>query len=350
MSKRICSLIGKLLAVIAITAIVAASAGCYFYDKSLVTYEYYSEEGYEIGGVIASSEKITEAEIDWRVGDIQINCGDKIEGVESGEKLETDKRMRWKVSDGKLTVRFWRPSYVARVEHSDKDLTVTLPQGIDLKVSCVAGTVKIGDDIQAGNVNLESTSGSVKCGSIVSAGKVSLKSTSGSVNAANITAKIVKLKSTSGSVKCDNVKAESVDARSTSGSVRIDNIAAEEVKLDCTSGNIVCKKVEAKEILAQNTSGRITIDEAADCSQIEIDTTSGDVEVGLNECTSVVVDAGSGNVTITLLGGGYTVYCHTSSGEFSATAQFTQKDGRKVFGDGKNSLEIETSSGDIEIR
>ncbi len=349
MSKKICSIIGKLLAVIVIAVIVTAAAGCYFYDKSLVTYEYYSEEGYEIGGVITSSEKITEAEIDWRIGDIQIKCGDKIDGFESGEKLESDKRMRWKVNDGKLTVRFWRPSYVARIEHSDKDLTVTLPQGIDLKVSCVAGTVKIDDDIQAGNINLESTSGSVKCDSIFSTGRVSLKSTSGSVNAENITAKIIKLKSTSGSVKCGNVKAESVDARSTSGSVRLDNIAADEVKLDCTSGNIVCKKVEAKEILAQNTSGRITIDEVSGCTQVEIDATSGDVEIGLNECASVIIDAGSGDVTVTLRSG-YTVYYHTSSGEFSTTAQFTDKDGRKVFGDGKNSLEIETSSGNIEIR
>ena len=141
-----------------------------------------------------------------------------------------------------------------------------------------------------------------------------------------------------------------MDARSTSGSVRLDNIAADEVKLDCTSGNIVCKKVEAKEILAQNTSGRITIDEAVGCTHVEIDATSGDVEIGLNECASVIIDAGSGDVTVTLLGGGYTVYCHTSGGEFSTTAQFTEKDGRKVFGDGKNSLEIETSSGNIEIR
>ena len=121
------------------------------------------------------------------------------------------------------------------------------------------------------------------------------------------------------------------------------------MKLDCTSGNIVCKKVEAKEILAQNTSGRITIDEVSGCTQVEIDATSGDVEIGLNECASVIIAAGSGDVTVTLRSG-YTVYYHTSSGEFSTTAQFTDKEGRKVFGDGKNSLEIETSSGNIEIR
>ena len=323
-------------------------SGCYSYDNSAISYVYYSEEGYTIGGNITSDALITEAEISWKVGDVIINVGDTFAGEESGTELKEDQKMRWKVENGKLTVHFWRHSYVDIISHEEKVLTLTLPKNIKLNVTSVVSDVVIKQDIDVEEINCETTSGSVKCKGIISKEDVTLKTTSGAVIAGDINAANVTLKSTSGKVETGNVTAEKFAAKSTSGKVVAKQLSARSIKMTSTSGGIRCDKIDGKDVVLSNTSGEIKVDEIISSSNVEIESVSGDIEVGLNDCKETTIDTSSGQINIKLIGG-YTLKLGTGSGKFESELTCTQSGGRYVFGDGANEVSVTTSSGDVII-
>ena len=170
--------------------IVGMSGGVLYIDWAGVPVisfgEYrYDDRGYEVGNG-SSAQKITDLSVEWGAGSVTIIPaeGDEVVITEDYSGEDEKLRLRWKIEEGELSVKFSAPRFrrSARMDELTKDLTIAIPtamleamdevdiDGVDCNVSyagnadelsleIVNGDLTVNGDI--GELEVEAVNGSV---------------------------------------------------------------------------------------------------------------------------------------------------------------------------------------------
>lgn len=284
----------------------------------------YDENGYEIGSKIYS-ESIASVEIGWHFGDLKIVETDgEISVTESGSLPEKN-RVRSKIEDGKLIVKFWQSGLEDKLDTaSDKDLVVKIPAGLD---------------------------------------EIRVATASANVCAESFSVKTLDIATTSGSAELGKVSAESAKIGSVSGSLRAEEVfARDELEVGSTSGKIKIGKAESPEISIDSISGAVEVSSVSGCGDLGISTTSGEISAGevrankakfesisgkisaeLKECDSCELSTTSGGMDLTL-GIGAKVSFSSKTGSFHGEGGST-----RVYGDGSCQVLAGSVTGSLSV-
>ena len=224
--------------------------------------------------------------------------------------LSEDEELRWWLDGDTLRIRFSKPGI--RLNMPEKELTVTLPEGIVLNrtsIETTSGEIGI-PELKTEALNLASTSGDIRAAAEVF--KAELNSTSGDAQI-RLTGRTedLRINSTSGDLSAEAENAGIIDAGSTSGSIRITVSEAENVKAGSTSGSI------------EAVLGKIGI--------LNLAATSGSITAALPPEP------------------GFTAHIDTTSGDIAFDHALTRNGKEYVCGDGSAAVRISTTSGNVRL-
>lgn len=125
---------------------------------------HYDDRGYQVGNG-TTSQTITDLTIDWVSGSVTVTQAEGDEIVISEDfRGEEESRLRWKVEDGELTVKFCGPSWFGMDVEGDKNLTVAIPAAMlgnldEIHVTTVSSTQDI--RVSARELEIDTVSGGV---------------------------------------------------------------------------------------------------------------------------------------------------------------------------------------------
>lgn len=288
---------------------------------------------YSVGDAEISAS-VRNLEIDWTSGAVNIayHSGNTVVISEKTTGVITDSmRMRWILDGDTLRIEYEQPGFhlFSFLSH-EKELTVTLPQGIALD-----------------KVNIAAASGDITIPSL-RADSLKLGSTSGDIRA-SVIAQTVKGKTTSGSMELQMTEmARKISLESTSGDITLEALGAEdETEIETTSGAIRAAVMQTGEFDADSTSGDIYA-LIGSAKKTKIESTSGEVIVKMASLQTLKIKTTSGDVTAYLPAQpGFTAEIKTTGGELKSQLPLTQSGKQYIAGDGSGSVEIRTTSGNV---
>jgi lia operon protein LiaG len=211
------------------------------------------------------------------------------------------------------------------------DLEVEVPNGQEIAIFLVAG------EITARNVN----------------GKILLDTHRADVSATAMKGDL-DIDTGSGDVEVDGMEGPlMVDVGS--GDVTLRNVKGSDLDIDTGSGEVSGTAIASDVLKIDTGSGGIDL-AGLTAQQVAVDVGSGDVELTwTTDPGDVEIDSGSGSVTLNLpAASGATLEIETSSGDIESqfeirTNRIERDSLRGTFGDGKGRIAIDTGSGDVEL-
>lgn len=255
---------------------VLRAGGRYIYD-SANSYEMLDRSGFgSAEDSVAASELLTgidEIEIHWLTGDVYLVESDT-DGVTFQEDYtgsNEDYRMRYKVSNGKLTIQPCKSKLFGSIDLPRKALTVFLPDTLTLDKITVE-TVSADVELMGGSVDT-----------------LSINTTSGNITGPGLLAKEYELGTVSGDISLTALPAGSsaIDCETVSGEVRISCTAhPDEIDFNSVSGNL-----------------RLTLPKGSCRYTLDFSTVSGDRDTdrfisGGDETCDITAETVSGNVEL----------------------------------------------------
>lgn len=329
------STLSKALFAVCAVALIAAVALSLNSIFGWMGFTYANAEKYTAGDA-EILDAVKKLDIDWTSGVVTVvyHQDSKILLSEKANKaLNNDNRMRWWLDGDTLRVRYEKPGMNLSFGNwgLEKELTVTLPEGIvldDAAISATSGNLVL-PLLRADQTTLNVTSGSIDA--TVSADKIICGSTSGNLN-----------------LRLEN-EAEEIVIGSTSGKIQLEAAGAEKVHIGSASGSIRAAMKTAGALEAVSTSGDIQaiIGEARSA---DIGCTSGAVQIKIGKFDKMNVHTTSGSVTAALPAEpGFTAHFDTASGKIEHSLPLAGQNGVYVCGNGSASLKIETTSGNILV-
>ena len=248
----------------------------YIYDNAN-SYEMLDRSGFgSAEDPVAASELLTgidEIEIHWLTGDVYLVESDT-DGVTFQEDYtgsNEDYRMRYKVSNGKLTIQPCKSKLFGSIDLPRKALTVFLPDTLTLDKITVE-TVSADVELMGGSVDT-----------------LSINTTSGNITGPGLLAKEYELGTVSGDISLTALPAGSsaIDCETVSGEVRISCTAhPDEIDFNSVSGNL-----------------RLTLPKGSCRYTLDFSTVSGDRDTerfisGGDETCDITAGTVSGNVEL----------------------------------------------------
>ncbi len=220
---------------------------------------------------------------------------------------------------------------------SNTKMDIIIPQDFSGEVN-YEGT---SGNFTSSNLDIDSAfirlaSGDIKLDDIKLDGKLSITSTSGNIDVEKVKAKEISLESNSGDKELSDL--------SVAGTVHIKN----------TSGNNSIKDMDCKQLIINSTSGDIKISNHK--GGVNIESTSGYTELSLSEVTEEInISALSGDIELKLPSkADFTLNTTVASGDIECHFDLDNKSlGKKslngIHGNGKHQININTTSGNIDI-
>ena len=248
----------------------------YIYDNA-GSYETLDRSGFGSGEPSAAASElltgIREIEIHWLAGDVYLAESDA-DGVSFQEDYTGDNedyRMRYKVSNGKLTIQPCKSKLFGSIDLPRKALTVFLPDTLTLDKITVE-TVSADVELMGGSVDT-----------------LSINTTSGNITGPGLSAKEYELGTVSGDISLTALPAGSsaIDCETVSGEVRISCTAhPDEIDFNSVSGNL-----------------RLTLPKGSCRYTLDFSTVSGDRDTdrfisGGDETCDITAETVSGNVEL----------------------------------------------------
>jgi|GEM_PF-5606723 len=226
----------------------------------------------------------------------------------------------------------------------------------DLTVETFSGKQELTNLTAPGKAKLSAGSGSITVDGL-SAGSIEVSEFSGHMTLSSLDAgQNIALSSSSGRVTLTGIRTGSLDIEQFSGAIELsDANVSNRLKASTSSGRISFDGVKADSVSINAFSGRVALHELT-CSDLSGSTGSGSFDAELTQGCSVNIDTFSGGVNIAMPeDAGFTYSFDTFSGALrleTANGQETRLGGISasgVVGDGRHSVEIETSSGGITV-
>lgn len=176
----------------------------------------------------------------------------------------------------------------------------------DLNISGISNDIVIEQgDIKLNNLSLKTTSGDIKINSNAKAHSITLDTKSGEIKSSHLKANNIKIQSISGDLNLETLISKDIYMHTISGEIEVNNLTG---KLDI-----------------KTTSGDIEIDHFTIKDNSKISSTSGDIEIKLNPDS------------------------HCNVIENSVSGDKKLPNNSSLVGQGTYKLEINTTSGDIEV-
>lgn len=301
------------LLIICLSAVMLS--GCHFYSSfgisSLITGESYpNAASYQTGAFTYRAESVTNVEIYWRCGEVEIVESDheELRVRESGGELSEEAALHYLLDEGTLRIRFCESGAKIQVHSNDKRLTIEVPKDIDLSIHTTSAPIKA-DTLEQNSILISAHSGRTELGT---------------------------------------VKADSVDLSSSSGSIRADSISTENLKCNTSSGSVRIEDLETETLDVETSSGGVELDMAS-ASLVEIHTTSGGIDLTLAEASQADIRTTSGKTRLCLPESGAEIDYSATSGRLHTGQAFEKKGDLYVFGDGESRITVVSTSGNLEI-
>lgn len=252
-------------------------------------YRYSDSSSYLIGdfSVDASmSDALEILDIDWITGSVTISeyDGDEIIVREDGFDEDEDTRLRYRIKNGKLSIRFAKSgwfSFGIGKSSLKKDLTILVPNGKQFR-----------------KLDLELVSSSLDVNGI-SADDFDVDTVSGVVNVQSLTADNIDIEGVSGAVILENISAAAADIEQVSGRTEFSG-TVNRIDFNTVSGKITAEFSEApREVNIESVSGASTIYMPKTGITAKIDSVSGGVRVfGDKLGKSCDITVGDGYMTL----------------------------------------------------
>ena len=265
----------------------------------------------------AGPAEITEAvknlDISWTAGKVTVvyHAGNTVTLEESAKReLSQDEQLQWWMDGDTLRVQFTKPGL--HLNMPSKELTVTLPEGMELA-------------------------------------QAAIHTTSGDIETSALKAELLVLDSTSGHIAV-TAEAKNAEINATSGDqlVRLSG-EAEIVRINSTSGDIDAEVEKAVIFESASTSGSVRM-KAAECREAKANSTSGKIDVSLGKLEKLNIGATAGDVTARLPEDpGFTAKVSTTAGKFTSDIALAKDGDKYVCGDGSAQVEIGTTAGDVRL-
>lgn len=261
-----------------------------------VAYSYSDANLYRIGEADLTDE-INSLKIDWISGQVNIEYHDEdsiLIRESSDTSLAESQQLRYLVDNGNLTVRFCQSGVLP--SGLNKTLTLTLPKGSKYSAfdADVVSAELYFDSLETGSFHFDSTSGRLSCNTLLVENDADINVVSGKVEVKK------------------QLSATTFDFDSTSGDLALGNI-------HCPGG-------------------------------IEIDTVSGSAKLDYSEFSDLEFDSTSGNLLITApKDSSFVADMDSVSGDFDCGIPVVKQNSKLVAGDGLHKLEVNTVSGNCKI-
>ena len=225
----------------------------------------------------------------------------------SNVDISEEYALRYKIADGKLTVRFCKKHTWYGVDAAMLNLDEIIKPK-ELVVSVPRAMLESGEmDIQLDGVSNDAYISSAK------------------LNGLNVNG-------ISGSIAIENVSAKDMDLDTVSGLIDVSDCAADAIKVVSISGEMTIGGIFGSARL-NSTSGAVWFTDGSDgIKELEIGTVSGDVTMQLPESA------------------GFNMMVSTVSGDVSSVFEFVKNGSNYVYGDASADFDIDTVSGDITIQ
>jgi len=154
----------------------------------------------------------------------------------------------------------------------------------------------------------------------------------------------LSLKTTSGDIEINNnIKANNITIDTKSGEIKTNNLKANKIDIQSISGDLYLESLVSKDIYMRTISGEVEVNQTI--GKLDIKTTSGDIEIdhftikNNSKITSI-----SGDVNVSL-----NQDSHCNIIESSVSGDKSLPNNSSLDGKGTYKLEINTTSGDIEV-
>lgn len=225
----------------------------------------------------------------------------------SNDNISEEYALRYKIADGKLTVRFCKKHTWYGVDAAMLNLDEIIKPK-ELVVSVPRAMLESGEmDIQLDGVSNDAYISSAK------------------LNGLNVNG-------ISGSIAIENVSAKDMDLDTVSGLIDVSDCAVDAIKVVSISGEMTIGGIFGSARL-NSTSGAVWFTDGSDgIKELEIGTVSGDVTMQLPESA------------------GFNMMVSTVSGDVSSVFEFVKNGSNYVYGDASADFDIDTVSGDITIQ
>ncbi len=258
----------------------------------------YAEAAKYTAGETDVMEQVRNLEIDWTSGRVRIEYGSQ-QAILLREKaswnIGEEMKLRWWLDGDTLRIRYaasgWKQLF--NWGNKQKDLTVTLPEGLVLNTVSV-DTVSADQEmprLKAGEVKLNSVSGDIRC-------------------------------------------------TAESGNMQVTTVSGE-AKLELAAA--------VKRLEVSSVSGNINL-QAGDMEEVVLSSTSGDIRLKSGRIDSLRISTTSGDALLTLPADyGFTAKVSTVSGKMDSTMALSKDGNTYTCGDGSGKLELSTVSGDIRM-
>lgn len=248
-------------------------AGCTL-DIAPLFSEYENAELYQSGNFTYQAAEVTEIEIDWIAGEVNIvqSAEETLSVSEKYVAKEETERVHYYLDDSILHIKFCASDFKGSIHERDKKLTVEIPAGVYLEIHSVSSPVDLG------SVNLS---------------EISVTNVSGSIEGERLTAKSVRLETVSGKIEIGEVYADSLALQNVSGNIFATLSRATNAEIENTSGNV---ELTLKENLG--TTIKVSLVTGKVISDLEYTQSGSRFYFYGGGTNSLRVDLVSGNLTV----------------------------------------------------
>lgn len=154
---------------------------------------------------------------------------------------------------------------------------------------------------------------------------------------------------TSGKFSADSLTpSDKLEVKMTSGDCNLNKVLTKETIIEETSGRINIKEINSSKIQSKLTSGSLTIDKT-DVGNFDLNQTSGDATIKFNSLTKGNIKATSGSISATLPTDGGKVNFSKTTGSLKVHREYNVINGQYVIGTGVALLDINITSGNVNI-
>ncbi len=299
--------------------------GCFLFGgcsapnfPGLSSFTYRDADKYTMGDAELSTGEISSIEIDWISGEVNVayHTKDTVVFSETANKTLNDNTTMYYFVDGDtLRVKFAKSGKRVSSKLS-KELTLYLPEGMELDevvIDSISADINV-SGLSAERASIDTTSGDIVFEDAALSEQAKFDTTSGDITAKLTAAKNVEIDSTSGEIQLTVEEApDMISTDTVSGDVELTIAGAENLELDSTSGQIKLSAAKAPDALSA-------------------DTVSGDVILFLPEDSD------------------FTVNWDSVSGSIESDLAMKKEGDSYIFGKGTKKYDVDTTSGDLDIK
>ena len=263
-----------------------------------VPVRYSNADKYTAGNFTYESDKVEKVEIEWAAGGITLlNGKGTLSVTESGaDELSEEEQMHWWLDGKTLKIKFCKSGYkysLNQAFNNKKELTVELPEFVDLDIEVASGKVSAENMLNLGKLKLDTASGGTDI-KYLSAKEVKIDSASGGTTFGKVTVSAAfKVNTASGGLKVEQISAGEVDVDSASGGVTIGIDTVEKVDIDSASGSVRLTLLSPERgaiVRYDKVSGSINC-------KLPYEKEGEKIKIGLGE-TDIKISIASGSITI----------------------------------------------------